>query len=248
MSSLCSSVRIGNVVLGDGSVKIIVPLVGRTETDLCRELAAVEKSQADIIEWRADFFERTTPTEILSAAKAIRMQSLKPILFTLRTAKEGGQRAISDTDYGEFIQCFTASGLASAVDVEVKRGAASSIAFARKANLPVILSYHNFQKTPSVKGLADIFDEMASAGGDVLKVAVMPQTAGDVLRLMTAALDAREKHQKPVIAISMGALGRITRAAASLFGSVATFSSLEKGSAPGQIDVEEMKHLLEIFR
>ena len=109
------------------------------------------------------------------------------------------------------------------------------------------MSYHNFEKTPSTRTLAGLFDEMAAAGGDILKVAVMPQTAEDVLRLMTASLKVRKKYQKPVIAISMGALGRITRAAGALFGSAATFASLDAGSAPGQIDVAEMKHLLAIF-
>ena len=243
MSVAVSCARIADVILGDGPVKVITPLVGRTEAELLKELTAVQTSEADLIEWRADYFETATQAGLTSAAMALRSHTVKPILFTLRTAREGGELSITDEDYGELTRYFAASGFADAIDLEVRRGAAASVIAAHEAGLPVVMSYHNFEKTPSTRTLAGLFDEMAVAGGDILKVAVMPQTAEDVLRLMTASLKAREKH----IAISMGALGRITRAAGARFGSAATFASLDAGSAPGQIDVAEMKHLLAIF-
>lgn len=247
MSVAVSCARIADVILGDGPVKVITPLVGRTEAELLKELTAAQTSEADLIEWRADYFETATQAGLTSAAMALRSHTVKPILLTLRTAREGGELSITDEDYGELTRYFAASGFADAIDLEVRRGAAASVIAAHEAGLPVVMSYHNFEKTPSTRTLAGLFDEMAAAGGDILKIAVMPQTAEDVLRLMTASLKAREKHKKPVIAISMGALGRITRAAGALFGSAATFASLDAGSAPGQIDVAEMKHLLAIF-
>lgn len=247
VSAVFTCARIGDVILGDGPVKVITPLVGSTEAALLQELTAAQTSAADLIEWRTDYFETATQAGLTSAAMTLRSHAVKPILLTLRTANEGGELTITDEDYGELTRYFAASGFADAIDLEVKRGAAASVAAAHDAGLPVVMSYHNFQKTPSARTLTGLFDEMAAAGGDVLKIAVMPQTAEDVLRLMTASLKAREKHQKPVIAISMGALGRITRAAGALFGSAATFASLDTGSAPGQIDVAEMKHLLTLF-
>ena len=239
--------HIAHVTLGDGSVRIITPLVGSTESQLTKELRASHEAGSDILEWRADFFENATQAALTSAAMTLRGITEQPLLFTLRTAAEGGALDITDADYAHLTRYFAASGFADAIDIELMRGATSSIATAHQANLPVVMSYHNFEKTPSEKTLATLFADMDAAGGDVLKIAIMPQMPEDVLKLMSASLKARQKYQKPVIAIAMGELGRITRAAGSLFGSDATFASLENKSAPGQISIGEMKRLLELF-
>ncbi len=247
MQSAAHIAHFAQVALGDGSVRIIAPLVGRTEAQLKKELLASHEAGADILEWRADFLETATQAALTSAAMTLRGLTTQPVLFTLRTAAEGGELDITDADYAQLTRYFAASGFADAIDLEVKRGAAASVTAAHDAGIPVVMSYHNFEKTPSEKTLAALFADMDAAGGDVLKVAVMPQTPEDVLKLMTAALKARRAYEKPVIAISMGELGRVTRAAGALFGSDATFAALQNGSAPGQISLGEMKHLLEIF-
>ncbi len=247
MQSAAHIAHFAQVALGDGSVRIIAPLVGRTEAQLKKELLASHEAGADILEWRADFLETATQAALTSAAMTLRGLTTQPVLFTLRTAAEGGELDITDADYAQLTRYFAASGFADAIDLEVKRGAAASVTAAHDAGIPVVMSYHNFEKTPSEKTLAALFADMDAAGGDVLKVAVMPQTPEDVLKLMTAALKARRAYEKPVIAISMGELGRVTRAAGALFGSDATFAALQNGSAPGQISLGEMKHLLELF-
>ncbi len=247
MQSAAHIARFAHVPLGDGSVRIIAPLVGRSEAQLKKELLASHEAGADILEWRADFLETTTKASLTSAAMTLRSLTLQPVLFTLRTSAEGGELDITDADYADLTRYFAASGFADAVDLEVKRGATASVTAAHDAGIPVVMSYHNFEKTPSEKTLAALFAEMDAAGGDVLKVAVMPQTPEDVLKLMNAALKARRAYGKPVIAISMGELGRVTRAAGALFGSDATFAALTTGSAPGQISISEMKKLLELF-
>jgi len=247
MQSAAHIAHFANVPLGDGSVRVIAPLVGRTEAQLKKELLATHEAGADILEWRADFLETATQAAMTQAAMTLRGLTLQPVLFTLRTALEGGELDITDADYGNLTRYFAASGFADAIDLEVNRGAEASVKAAHDAGIPVVMSYHNFQATPSAKAIGELFARMDAAGGDVLKVAVMPEAPEDVLRLMTAALKARHAYGKPVIAISMGALGRVTRAAGAIFGSDATFAALQTGSAPGQIGISEMKHLLELF-
>ncbi len=247
MQSATHIAHFANVPLGDGSVRIIAPLVGRTEMQLKKELLATHEAGADILEWRADFLETVTSSALTQTAMTLRGLTLQPVLFTLRTAAEGGELDITDADYGNLTRYFAASGFADAIDLEVNRGADASVTAAHDAGIPVVMSYHNFEATPSAKVIGELFARMDTAGGDVLKVAVMPEAPEDVLRLMTAALKARRAYGKPVIAISMGALGRVTRAAGALFGSDATFAALQTGSAPGQIGLGEMKRLLELF-
>ena len=248
MTNSFQAVRFGHVSIGTGPVKVIVPLVGRTEAQLKKELSVAQDSTADLVEWRADYYNDPTQSALTSVAMTLRANAQKPLLLTLRTKKEGGELTIEDEDYAQLVRYFAASGFADALDIEVRRaGAQTSAQLAHNASLPVVMSYHNFEKTPSAKTIASLFDEMASAGGDVLKIAVMPKTPDDVFTLMTSAYKAREKHQKPIIAISMGSLGRITRAAGALFGSAATFAALTEGSAPGQISATQMQSLLKLF-
>jgi 3-dehydroquinate dehydratase-1 len=84
-------------------------------------------------------------------------------------------------------------------------------------------------------------------GADIVKIAVMPQGPQDVLSLLTAALEfTSTTAQVPVIAISMSALGAITRLAGSAFGSAVTFAAGQAASAPGQIPAAQLQALLKL--
>ena len=103
----------------------------------------------------------------------------------------------------------------------------------------------NFDKTPSQEEMIDILEKMEVMGGDILKIAVMPLCKKDVVSLMDVSLMMSGKLDKPLIMISMGELGKITRVAGELIGSSITFGSAKKSSAPGQIQVNDLKLLLE---
>ncbi|MBO4990857.1 MAG: type I 3-dehydroquinate dehydratase, partial [Firmicutes bacterium] len=85
---------------------------------------------------------------------------------------------------------------------------------------------------------------MEDMGGDIAKIAVMPQTALDVAELLAAAAESREKLSCPVVAISMGGLGVASRMVGQIFGSAITFGTVGNGSAPGQLPVGRMKEVL----
>ena len=90
---------------------------------------------------------------------------------------------------------------------------------------------------------------MQDAGMDIGKLAVMPENRQDVAELislsceMTALPDAI-----PIVTMSMGSLGVVTRVCGSLTGSAITFASAGKASAPGQIDASLMREVLDILR
>ena len=74
----------------------------------------------------------------------------------------------------------------------------------------------------------------------------MPHTTGDVLTLLEATAEVKSLYPSdPIITMAMGPLGAITRASGSLFGNAMTFASAGKASAPGQIDVHELKRILD---
>lgn len=114
---------------------------------------------------------------------------------------------------------------------------------ARSKGVNVILSYHNFNQTPSNEELVNIAFELFVEGADIAKVACMANSPDDCDRV----LGLYDTH-KNLVAFCMGPIGTKTRLAAPLLGAPFTYASL-KGceTAPGQIEYEEMKQFLKDY-
>lgn len=121
----------------------------------------------------------------------------------------------------------------------------SLIQSAKSKGLVTLVSHHNFEETPSIAAMVILLSKAEQLGGDIPKLAVMPQTKMDVLRLLevTLLLSERSKGQ-PVITMSMGELGQVSRVIGSFSGSALTFGSLQQASAPGQIEVETLAQMM----
>ena len=107
----------------------------------------------------------------------------------------------------------------------------------------LIISNHDFAKTPAREEIADRYKRMMALNADLPKIAVMPQNERDVM-VMLAAMNESTAFCGPLIGISMGELGKVTRVRGGAFGSVMTFASKGKASAPGQIDAETLSKML----
>ena len=76
----------------------------------------------------------------------------------------------------------------------------------------------------------------------------MPQSPADVVTLLAATEEMTAKYaDRPVITMSMGPLGVISRVCGQSFGSAATFGAVNGASAPGQMEVEELDEVLGIL-
>jgi 3-dehydroquinate dehydratase I len=89
---------------------------------------------------------------------------------------------------------------------------------------------------------------MEQAGADVAKVAVMPQGLEDVLTVLQATLDGQKKIRLPIISMSMGAYGSLSRLFGWVFGSSVSFAVGQKASAPGQVPIEDLKVVLDVLQ
>ena len=106
----------------------------------------------------------------------------------------------------------------------------------------VIASNHDFEGTPAREELVARLCKMQDLGADILKIAVMPQTRSDVLTLLSVTEEMSSLHtSRPVITMSMGRTGTLSRLCGEVFGSAVTFASFGKVSAPGQIAIEDLK-------
>ncbi len=143
------------------------------------------------------------------------------------------------------------SEIVDLIDVEVfseEECVKSIIENAHGFGVKVIASSHDFNKTPSSDEIIETLRYMQKLNADIMKIAVMPKSKADVLELLNATLVMKEKYSdRPMITISMGAYGLVTRLVGEVFGSDITFGAVGDVSAPGQIDVSELKNVLEIL-
>nr|WP_302592381.1 type I 3-dehydroquinate dehydratase [uncultured Marvinbryantia sp.] len=292
-SAMSNTVKIRNLILGEGIPKICVPVMGRTRQEIVYSVRNAMEQGPDMIEWRADFLEepeafperaagregtaviperaagregtevfperagkkgwlgngtemRETLPDILKELRGYLGDT--PLLVTFRTKREGGEQEISPEAYAQMYRVVLESGMADAIDVELffdRETAVSLIEAAHASGQKVILSNHDFQKTPPKEELVRRLKSMQELGGDIAKIAVMPQSSADVLILLEATEEAHRKLSVPVVTMSMGAVGVVSRLLGETFGSALTFGMAGQASAPGQVPVEDLRSILQ---
>ena len=249
------AIILGGRPLAGGRVPAIcAPLVGRTRAALAAEAAAVAARQPDLIEWRVDFFEPLADTpEVLAAAGAVKQAAAGiPILFTRRAQREGGQPIpLSEPQVLDLYAAVAAGGTVDAMDFEMENAPADVARvreITRAHGLALVLSFHDFQRTPPTQDLQARFAQAQRLGADVAKLAVMPQSMDDVHRLLGATLAASQALPIPVISMAMGGLGAVSRLCGGVFGSALTFAVGAAASAPGQIPIDEVRATLAVLQ
>ena len=241
--------------LGGGALPIIItPLVGKTAEAILEEVAAIAPKNPDLLEWRIDFFAAIGDARaVVDTALAIRKASGGiPVLLTRRNVTEGGNPI--PIDEAAVVAMYIAACEARCVEIidyELSNAPADlqRLRVVSKANaVAMIMSYHNFQMTPDAATLDSKFVAAERLGADVAKVAVMPKSEQDVLTLLAATDRARQKVGVPLISMSMGGIGSLSRIMGWVYGSAATFAVGKSSSAPGQIAVEDLRTALAIVR
>lgn len=133
------------------------------------------------------------------------------------------------------------------VDVEYEAPESYRKAIAHVAvenNVRMIISYHNYEETPSKEKLLKIVDDCFQYGADIAKVAVLSRSKQDTARVLSLYED-----QRPVVALSMGSDGVISRVAATKLGSPFTFVavSAESMTAPHQVTLKHMRTIFQLL-
>ena len=245
-----NTLKVKNIVFGEGIPKICAPLVATGYEVLIKEAARFPSLPIDVAEWRADWYEGIlSPDTSLEALPGL-TDALKgiPLLFTFRTHKEGGNLPASADAYCELLRRAIGSGFIDIVDVELFTGdgiVRELTDLAHRNGIRVILSSHDFSATPDKEEILNRLKHMEALGADIAKIAVMPNSPADVLTLLSATEQAFRTLSCPVISMSMKGTGLVSRLSGEIFGSCLTFGSVGGASAPGQIDVTELKMLLE---
>lgn len=246
-------IRVRGVVIGGAEPKICLPLMAENRADLLRQARDLAALQPDLLEWRIDAYENVEKIgECLADLKQLRaVIGSIPLIFTCRIDREGGVRTIAQGHRLTLVGAAAASGDIDLVDVELCNGEEFIAAIRQSAattNCRIILSHHNFQKTPEEGFIVGKLFEAQSAGADIAKIAVMPNSFSDVLTLLTATNAARNGAVEiPIVTIAMGSIGRVSRLAGGLFGSDITFASGSQSSAPGQMPIGDLRAAMAVL-
>jgi 3-dehydroquinate dehydratase-1 len=243
----------GRPLAGGHLPAVCAPLVASDRASLLAEAAAVAAKRPDLIEWRVDFFQgHERAQEMAALSRELRDTTGLPILFTHRSAREGGQP--SPLDAPGLLALYRAvceAGAVDLLDVEAATGAAHVDAVRAAAGprgIALVLSFHDFNATPSAEVLAQHFERAHRLGADVAKIAVMPRSTADVLVLLQATYAASQSLPIPVASMAMGGLGAVTRLCGGQFGSALTFAVGQAASAPGQMPIEALRTGLAVLR
>lgn len=240
---------IKNRVIGSGRPLLCVPVMERERAAIIKEITYLSQSSADMIEWRVDAFHAFADC---NAVREI-LEDIAPILgdkiflYTFRSKPQGGEAAIDTATLENLHELAMESGCVDLIDLEYfeEEKPQRKIRQLQNAGIGVVTSHHDFHETPGMEVMKMLLEQMCQGGADIVKLAVMPQNTKDVLNLLAVTAAFREENPNtPVITMSMGKLGNISRLCGETFGSCVTFGAHKKPSAPGQY---EMNQLLEIL-
>lgn len=232
--------------------KICVPVMPESPekvVESCRTLALLAP---DCVEWRLDYM--TDLSEEALRYSLDEMKKLLPdetvILATYRTKGEGGEGALLPVDYRMLVEWLIVQDGIDLIDIELTQGdecAVDLIRLAKENQVTSVLSYHNFSETPDTSRLNQLLHTMMNKQADVVKIATMGTNKSDYPRLAKLVKKWTSRNEESLfIALVMGELGQMSRLEGEKFGSVMTFARLEKGSAPGQYTIEEVRNYLEV--
>jgi 3-dehydroquinate dehydratase I len=112
----------------------------------------------------------------------------------------------------------------------------------KKSKTKLIISFHDFARTPSQKKLEEIVTKEFQKGADISKVATLAKSVEDNVKMLSLFTKFRNKK---IIAICMGEKGKISRIGGLILGSYVNYASAEKGkeTAKGQMTIEEIKQI-----
>ncbi len=245
---MAKSIEVKRVRIGEGLPKICVPIIGRTRQQIENEAKEISLLDTDMIEWRIDYFvegrKAVNVNEMLGVIKSIVKQ---PIILTFRTSAEGGQLDITPTQYQNLYEEIIGNGKPDMIDIEwaLQQTLQQNLCMlARENNVVPILSNHDFQKTPAKETLLRRFFDMERMGAGIAKIAAMPNNYRDVLVLMQATREASECVRIPVVSMSMGKLGVLSRVGGETSGSAITFAKHGDNSAPGQLPLDTVRLII----
>ncbi|MDW0142118.1 MAG: type I 3-dehydroquinate dehydratase [Nitrososphaeraceae archaeon] len=217
--------------------KVCVSLATDSADKLPKLIARALQKRADYVEIR---FDHTIYKE-LDYALDISSRIKNRAIFTLRSKDEGGY---FDGDHSEHISLLKkmagASPMLLDIEISIIKKDKEMRQFLKENKIPILVSSHDFKRTPNLSSLLKKFEDMSNYSNYV-KLVTTARTFEDNFKLLS--LYDNNINTK-LIAFAMGEHGILSRLLCILYGgSPFTYASLDNPLAPGQLDIVLMKKI-----
>ena len=231
---------------------VCVPVVAEQKEEIIAQVRHLAGEQVQMIEWRIDWFEAVDDTkQVLEVLRTLQKMCKSTLLLaTYRSKKQGGEGSLSRESVANLLLALAESGDADLLDAEYFELEHVEELFQKlhESGALIVASHHNFDETPSIDEMSELLSRMQSSGADIVKLAVMPHRQTDVAELLLVTARFKEQFpDTPLITMSMGSMGVVSRICGESFGSCVTFGAGEKASAPGQMGKKELAQVLQLL-
>lgn len=229
-------------------VSVCIPVLAIDYESIHEQLTMINYDSIDLVEIRLDYYVFIDDFHQLDALfNSINVAIKKPYIVTLRSVNEGGKYVGDIQSYISIYQYILTKYTFYALDIELQyaKEAQEIITLAHDKNIQCIISYHNFDNTPSLLSLINVYSNMLLIPNAIYKIAVMIHNNSELVRLLNFSQQLNYQHQH--IIIGMGQSGLITRVMPQLFHSMITFGSVSQSSAPGQLHINQLSEILNIL-
>lgn len=206
--------------------------------EILRNIKKVEKFSPDFIEIRLDKIK-------IFDFKKIAVSTNTPLIATNRAIKEGGFFSGNDRDRIKILFEAAKEGF-NYIDLELStKNLAELVKRLHYLKSKVIISFHDFKKTPSIDTINEIFSREVNKGADICKIVTTARKFEDNLKLLNFIYCNYKKAR--IVCFAMGESGKISRFISPILGAHFTFASIEEGeeTAPGQLEINRMRELYE---
>ncbi len=215
--------------------KTCVSIAEKTPYKIKKTLKIALK-KSDYVEVRFDFLKSEQVPEAIEIIK----KDLKKIVCTLRPKTEGGKFSGNEKERVNILKLI-AEYNPFLLDVEfntLKRNS-SLRRYLKSTKTNLLVSWHDFKKTPSSTELKKKMKQMSKFSSNV-KIVCTAKSTDDSNRMLELY---SKKGKNNLISFAMGDFGRISRILCLYLGSPYTYVSLGKAIAPGQFSVDEIKKI-----
>ena len=245
-------ITIKGKTIGNGRPCVCVPVMGREKEEIIQEIIELTKSPVDIIEWRVDAFSKyldfNEVREILRSVEAYLSQKI--FLYTFRTKLQGGFGDVNAEQLDDIHDVAAESGVVDLLDLEffAEEFPVIKILKLQEKGVKIVASHHDFEETPERDVMKMLLERMCAGNADIVKIAVMPKKEKDVLNLLEVTNKfSNENPDTPIISMSMGKIGMMSRLCGETFGSCVTFAANKETSAPGQMSMGKVIEIIDFL-
>jgi len=218
-------------------IQVCVPVAAEKASEVIDWIKKAESLGADIIEIRLDYLR-----DLRELDKIVKATFL-PLIATNRQYEQGGNRRQNENQRVQTLLDAAKLGF-QYVDVELTTNALrSTIEKLREKGSGVMVSFHDFKKTPNLTEMEKIIRSEMEVGADICKLIT---TANEVVdNVPCLLLNWNVSKVTKVICFAMGERGTVSRALAPVFGAPFTYASVEEGreTASGQLSITSLRKL-----